>query len=65
MSEHQVKSQAIRLLDVWAIGPIMILGALRLPKKDRPLAWVLGALGASTIVYNARNYERVKQIEQA
>jgi hypothetical protein len=60
--EHQVKSQNIRLLDVVFIGPVMIFAAMRLPKKDTGLAWILAGLGVSTIAYNARNYLRVAEL---
>ena len=61
--EHLVKSQTVRLWDVWFIGPVIIVSALRLPQKDRPLDWLLGALGVGTVVYNAMNYRRVEQLE--
>ena len=61
--EHLVKSQTVRLWDVWFIGPVIIVSALRLPEKDRPLAWLLGALGVGTVVYNGLNYRRVEQLE--
>ena len=51
-----MKPQAVRLADVVFIGPVMIYAAARLPKTDRALAGVLAALGALTILYNARNY---------
>jgi len=57
-----LKSQDIRLLDVWLIGPVMIAGALRLPRRDNGLAWLLGIFGAATIVYNARNYQRYAEL---
>jgi len=63
LKEHQAKSQAVRLLDVWVIGPVMIAAAFKLAKQDRALAVVLGAFGASTIAYNARNFARVQRIE--
>ena len=62
MKEHQVKSQAIRLLDVWAIGPLIILGASRLPRKDASLAWLLTAIGVGTVLYNGYNYYQVEQL---
>ncbi len=50
------KTQAVRVADVVFVGPAMLLAAGRLPKTQRPLAWVLGLLGALTVLYNARNY---------
>lgn len=58
--EFMLKSQNIRLLDVFAIGPLMIYGGLKLRKtKDNDLAGSLLALfGLGTILYNGRNYVR-------
>ena len=64
MREHQVKSQAVRLLDVWAIGPVIILGASRLPRRDASLAWLLTAIGVGTILYNGYNFYQVKQLAE-
>jgi len=50
------KSQLVRALDVWVLGPFMILAGL----NTRNLYFRVGflALGYATIVYNARNYAR-------
>lgn len=54
--ESREKTQAIRLADVFIIGPVMIAGALALPAAYPLLRLSLGAFGVATIVYNARNY---------
>lgn len=54
--EQLAKTNAVRIADVVFIAPVMLYAATRLPKSDRPLAWILGALGALTALYNARNY---------
>ncbi len=51
-----IKPQMVRIADVVLIGPIMVTAALLLPAKHQTIRWALGALGVSTIVYNARNY---------
>ena len=54
------KSQEVRLLDVFALGPFMIWVATQ--TRDLPL-WaraVLGASGVATIGYNLRNYKRIR-----
>jgi hypothetical protein len=57
-----VKGQHIRLLDVFLIGPLMMLGGVALAQRARPLAGLtLWSLGASTIVFNAVNYGRVRE----
>ena len=50
------KSQFVRALDVWVLGPYLVYAGL----VQRNLYWKLGflALGYATIVYNARNYAR-------
>ena len=55
--ESDIKAQPIRVLDVVAIGPVMIAGGIILGRKGNPiLGGVLGLFGATTIAYNARNY---------
>lgn len=51
-----MKTQAVRVLDVLLIGPLMIAAALRpLPE---PWRIALGVTGFLTILYNARNWQR-------
>lgn len=60
--DPEVKSQPVRLLDVFVIGPMMIWGGYALHATGRPVAGpVLAFWGLSTIVYNARNYETVRR----
>lgn len=55
-----VKTQQVRIADVVFIGPLMIWGGLHL-REDHPIrGTVLALLGVSTILYNARNYQRVQ-----
>ena len=61
MKEYQ-KSQDIRLLDVFVIGPVILYAGVQY--KDKLLQWLsvsLIAIGVSTIVYNGRNYLLNKQ----
>ena len=58
--EPLVKSQSVRLLDVFLIGPIMVAGGMRLQKEWPGWAEALVFFGVSTIVYNARNYSTVQ-----
>ena len=48
------KAQGVRLLDVWALGPIMIYAGARCAGAG--LRTTLTAAGAATIAYNGRNY---------
>ena len=53
------KSQDVRLLDVFVLGPFMLWVAT----QDRIPAWAraaLGVSGAATIIYNWNNYRRIK-----
>lgn len=47
------KSQTVRLLDVFAVGPLMIWSAQYAPRELRD---VMVILGLGTIVYNGANW---------
>lgn len=51
-----MKSQAIRLIDVFFIGPVMIRAGYHL--KKRPIGPIISVLGLLTIIYNLQNYMR-------
>lgn len=53
------KSQAVRLLDVFVLGPVMILAGTRLRGPDKALGAVMVAVGVGTVLYNARNWRRI------
>ena len=62
--EEVGKTQGIRLLDVFAIGPVMIFAAYKgtLPTWARVF---LGLTGGATILYNGLNYlEQQKRLEE-
>lgn len=50
-----MKPQTVRLLDVILIGPLMLGGGVVLSRAHRGAGLLLGALGAGTVLYNARN----------
>ncbi len=52
------KPQLVRLFDVFALGPVMILAGSRLPADQPVLKAVLVASGIGTIAYNGANYLR-------
>lgn len=54
------KSQAVRLADVFFIGPVMVVGGAKL---GGPLGKTLVALGIATILYNAKNYKERARID--
>ena len=57
MGEPLLKTQEIRLADVFFIGPLMIWGGLQLQDRHPMRGLTLAALGVATILYNYRNYE--------
>ena len=57
-----MKSQQVRLVDVFALGPFMVASGWMLARKEHP--WMGAALalsGLATIGYNWRNYQRYEQ----
>jgi len=54
-----MKGQAVRLLDVFVIGPVMVAGGVRL-KHAQPIGGALVLFGLLTVIYNGRNYLRKK-----
>lgn len=57
-----VKPQSIRVLDIFVIGPLMVLGARALQEQGRTgAALALGLFGLGTIAYNAKNYAVIRE----
>jgi hypothetical protein len=59
-----VKSQSIRILDVIAIGPLMVWGGLTARRAGGAAVWAgwaLALLGIGTLWYNALNWHRVNE----
>jgi hypothetical protein len=54
------KTQAIRLADVYLVGPVMIWGGIKLTPEHPVLGPLLVVFGAATITYNGRNYLRIR-----
>lgn len=55
-----VKTQRIRLIDVWVLGPLMLYSAHLLPKRHELTRLALAGTGVATIIYNLNNYRRIK-----
>ncbi len=51
-----MKPQAVRLADVWMIGPLMLWGGVELSGRYPYRGYALAGLGIATVVYNLRNY---------
>jgi len=60
--EPIVKSQPIRLLDIFIIGPLMVYGGTTLKSTNSVAGWALTAFGLGTILYNANNYWKIKRL---
>ncbi len=60
MTGGNAKTQTIRLLDVFVIGPVMIWGGLKLQGQHPIGGGSLALFGVSTIFYNAGNYLTVQ-----
>ena len=58
------KTQGVRLVDVFVLGPAMIWAGRELARcKREGLGGFIGVAGVATILYNWRNYERQKERE--
>lgn len=51
-----MKTQTIRLLDVFFVGPLMVYAADKLPKEQETAAKLLAVVGVATVLYNGRNF---------
>ena len=51
-----MKAQAVRLADVFLVGPLMIYAASKLPRREDKAAAALGVAGIATVIYNGRNF---------
>lgn len=56
-----MKSQAVRLFDVFVLGPFMIWFGSRSKKPDDLAKNFLVSSGIGTIIYNWKNYQRIKK----
>ena len=57
------KSQRVRLIDVFVLGPFMLWAAWRAGTLPLWARWTLAASGAATVWYNGRNYLRRRESE--
>ncbi len=60
MTGGNAKTQTIRLLDVFVIGPVMVWGGLMLQRQHPLGGGSLALFGVSTVLYNAANYLTVQ-----
>ena len=54
------KTQGVRLLDVFFLGPLMIYSASQLPQRNKAAKAALLFFGVTTTLYNLNNYFRVR-----
>ena len=58
-----VKTQRIRMIDVWVLGPLMLYAAHLLPKRHELTRVALAGTGIATIAFNWRNYNRIEDAQ--
>ena len=59
-----MKTQLIRLIDVFALGPFLIYAAMQ-PRLMRHHRTALTVIGIATVLYNMANYLEQARIEKA
>lgn len=53
-----MKTQTVRLVDVFFLGPVMMFGGVKLSEMRHPILGVTLLLGgAATVIYNWKNYQ--------
>lgn len=57
-----MKPQVVRLADVFAIGPLMVWGGMKLRKEHPRRGNLLALLGAATVLYNGSNYLKKRRL---
>ena len=55
-----MKTQDIRLIDVFVLGPFMIWAGYEIGKKKDFAGMVMAAAGVATMAYNWENYKEVR-----
>jgi hypothetical protein len=55
-----VKTQGVRLVDVFLLGPLMIYSASQLPQRNKAARAALLFFGVTTVLYNLHNFARVR-----
>ncbi len=51
-----MKTQTVRLFDVFLVGPLMIWGGYQATARFPIAGAALALLGAATVIYNGSNY---------
>ena len=58
---EEIKTQQVRLLDVFVVGPLMVWGGHALSQRNGFAGMALSLLGIGTVLYNGRNYHRIRR----
>lgn len=58
----QGKTQQVRLVDVFLLGPFMVFASTLIPKSHQGARLLLGLSGVLTVAYNWKNYRRIKAL---
>jgi len=59
------KSQRVRLLDVFVLGPFMLWYAFHTSRRLPVASFVLVLIALGTILYNLKNYSETEQANNA
>ena len=60
LDPYRLKTQDIRLLDVFLLGPLMLYAAALIPEEHRATRMLLALFGGSTLSYNWVNYQKAQ-----
>jgi hypothetical protein len=59
-----VKTQHVRLMDIFLLGPFMVFASTLLPERHAGVRTILAVAGIATTLYNWRNYKAVRSIQR-
>lgn len=52
------RTQMVRIIDVIALGPVMIVAAMQAKELPATVRWFIGISGAATMLFNGVNFFR-------
>ena len=64
VNPYSLKSQEVRLLDVFIFAPFMLYSASQIPAEYRAARTLLALFGGATLSYNWVNYLRAQESQR-
>lgn len=64
MNPYSLKSQEVRLLDIFIFAPFMLYSASLIPAEYRAARTLLAFFGGSTLSYNWINYLKAQESQR-